>query len=99
MYGGKRELVNAKEGGYGICMLMPLLDHSNSFWMVNPGGKNTESMLFSVTVKKIGTFWTLCLFSVALVNVLGKIWAARCPKWAWRDRDGSVTDHAECMQN
>ena len=66
MYGGKREVVNAKEGGYGICMLMPLLDHANSFWMVNPGGKNTESesVLFSVTVKKIGTFWILNIVSL-----------------------------------
>ena len=33
-------------------MLLPLLDPSNFFWMVNPRGKNTESVLFSVTVKK-----------------------------------------------
>ena len=33
-------------------MLLPLLDPSNFFWMVKPGGKNTESVLFSVTVKK-----------------------------------------------
>ena len=33
-------------------MLLPLLDPSNFFWMVNPGGKNTESVLFSVTVKQ-----------------------------------------------
>lgn len=33
-------------------MLLPLLDPSNFFWMAKPGGKNTESVLFSVTVKK-----------------------------------------------